>query len=107
MCCGTRLASADNQQKQNVNIILENVSVANESKLDPPIHTDSIVSIRSPDSQQVDAYVGVIVHDSTFNPGFRKIYIPGVGIVETSLTSCYIATDQERKRYFKNRLRYE
>ena len=73
-------------------------------KFDPPIQIGSIVAVRSPNSQHLEAYIGVIIHDSTFDPGFRKIMIPGIGEVETSLEACYNATEDERKKYFLEKL---
>lgn len=73
---------------------------------DPAIRVGSIVSVREPMWQHLPAYVGIVIHDSTYNPGFRKICMPGIGEVETALSKCYNATEAERKIYFKNVLKY-
>jgi len=73
---------------------------------DPAISVGSIVSIRSSSAPQIYAYVGIVIHDNTYNPGYRKISIPGIGEVEGPLTNCYNATEVERKNYFIAVLKY-
>jgi len=81
--------------------------VPGELKLDPPISVGSIVSIQSADSKGIPGYIGIVVATNVWEPGGRRISIPGIGEVETGLDRCYNATEAERKQYFKNRLKYE
>jgi len=76
-------------------------------KLHPSISVGSIVSIRSADSKNIPGYIGIVVETNVWEPGGRRIYIPGIGEVETGLDKCYNATEAERKEYFKNVLKYE
>lgn len=74
---------------------------------DQPIKTGSIVAIRHPSTRTgVQCYVGIIVHNSNYDPGLRKILVPGIGVLEAALTNCHNVTGVERKLYFKNVLLY-
>ena len=76
-------------------------------KLNSPIRVGSIVSIRSSNSEKIPGYIGVVIETNVWEPGGRRISIPGIGEVETGLDKCYNATEAERKEYFKNVLKYE
>lgn len=76
-------------------------------KLNLPISVGSIVSIRSADSKNIPGYIGIVIETNVWEPGGRRISIPGIGEVETGLDKCYNATEAERKEYFKNALKYE
>lgn len=65
---------------------------------DPPITVGSIV--------RVGTETGIVLRMNVWNPGGVHIGLPGSGMIQVPLERCYVATEAERKEYFKEILKY-
>lgn len=77
---------------------------------DSPIHVGSIVRVKI----AWWWYIGIVLEENIWEPGGYRIFVPGeignfgkIGnTVERSSDLCYNTTEDERKIYFKNVLKY-
>lgn len=71
-------------------------------KLSDPIQVGSIVCVKKAWWDEV----GIVVKTNIWEPGGNLISIPGKGTVERSTDLCYNATEEQRKIYFQEVLKY-
>lgn len=71
-------------------------------KSDPPIRVGSIVRVGKAWWDEI----GIVIKENVWEPGGLLIAIPGLGEVERSLDLCYNATEDERKKYFLEKLKH-
>lgn len=64
-----------------------------------PIKVGSIVRVGT-------EHTGIVLRMNVWQPGGLHISLPGSGMIQVPLERCYIATEAERKEYFKEVLKY-